>query len=686
MRTNEPVMEVVVDGNLALEILALFLDEVGQDVDVPLIQGRDEVDAERAALELDQHLTLRVGVLRVDADMPRHRGSHVRRNPCSTDDPLARGDDGLMEGERALARGLRLARFERWRWANAYLGSPDRVGVQGTAPADEPRTVIYDSPSCVGARRADRKATDDAAVRAEASRTKSMSEPKEAELKLACDAADLRALQDHPRLKGARSQAEAQLSSVYFDTADQDLRRAGFVLRVREQDGRYVQTAKSAGDGLFERFEWEREVSGPKPDRTALAETPLAEVLGSKARLKSLFTVAVERRLFEVEEGSSLIEVALDHGRIEKSGAGSDAVPITELELELKHGTPSDLFALARALVGDASVRLGVRSKGERGYLLLDGRLGGVRKAEPLSLREDMTAAEAFKAIAHACLRHMRLNEDVLLDHRDPEALHQVRVSIRRLRSAFSLYGDLIRDAQSERLRADLKRLSEPLGRARNLDVFLTKTLPKERARHPDETGLLGLERHLEARRTEAYAEVLATLNSDAWRQHVLDLVTWINAGPWLIDDSKKAEKARNQSAQAFAAGVLEKRRRQVKKRGRDLGTLSPEDRHQVRIAAKKLRYGAEFFGSLYTGKKATKRHAAFVEALSELQDCLGDINDIATGHELLDDLTGTDLKATSAVFAAGVTAADIEARSGKLLKAAAKAHKELVDIRPFWR
>lgn len=513
-----------------------------------------------------------------------------------------------------------------------------------------------------------------------------MSEPKEAELKLACDAGDLRTLEDHPRLKGAKSQTEAQLSSVYFDTADQDLRQAGFVLRVRSQDGRHVQTAKSAGDGLFERSEWEREVSGPKPDRAALAETPLAEVLGSKSRLKPLFTVAVERRTYEVEEGSSLVEVALDRGRIEKSGAGSEPSPISELELELKHGTPSDLFALARSLVKDAPVRLGVRSKGERGYLLLDGGLRGVRKAEPLSLMEDMTAAEAFRAIAHACLRHMRLNEDVLLDHRDADALHQVRVSIRRLRSAFSLHGDLIRDTQSERLRADLKRLSEPLGRARNLDVFLTKTLPKERARHPSETGLLGLERHLEAQRTEAYAEVLAMLNSDAWRHHVLDLVAWINAGPWLVDDGKKAMKERNQPAQAFAAGILEKRRRQVKKRGRDLDTLSPEDRHQVRIAAKKLRYGAEFFGSLYTRKKATKRHAAFVQALSELQDCLGDLNDIATGHELLNDLTDTALKATSAVFAAGVTAADIEARSGKLLKAAAKAHEDLVDMRPFWR
>ena len=513
-----------------------------------------------------------------------------------------------------------------------------------------------------------------------------MSEPIEAELKLACDAVDLKGLQDHPRLTGAKSQAETRLNSVYFDTADQDLRQAGFVLRVRDGDGRYVQTAKSAGDGLFERSEWEREVSGPKPDRAALDGTPLADVLGKKARLKSLFTVAVERRTYEVEEGESLIEVALDHGRIEKAGAGSGTLPISELELELKQGTPSDLFALSRSLVAEIHVRLGVRSKAERGYLLLDGGLDGVRKAEPLPLGEDMTAAEAFKAIAHGCLRHMRLNEDVLLDHRDADALHQVRVAIRRLRSAFSLYGDLVVDAQSVRLRSDLKRLSEPLGRARNLDVFLAKTLPKERERHPDEKGLLGLETHLEVKRTEAYADVMAMLNSDAWRRHVLDLVAWINAGPWLADDGRKAAKDRNQPAQAFASGVLEKRRRQVKKRGRNLDALSPEDRHQVRIAAKKLRYGAEFFGGLYTGKKAGKRHAAFVQALSELQDCLGDLNDIVTGHELLDDLTDTDLKATSAVFAAGVTAADIEAQSVKLLKAAAQAHEELVDMRPFWR
>jgi len=104
-----------------------------------------------------------------------------------------------------------------------------------------------------------------------------------------------------------------------------------------------------------------------------------------------------------------------------------------------------------------------------------------------------------------------------------------------------------------------------------------------------------------------------------------------------------------------------------------------------VRIAAKKLRYGAEFFAPLFPGKKAGKRHGAFGKALSDLQDHLGALNDIATGHELMRDLTVEPTGATT-LFAAGMTAADIEARSRKLLEEAAEAHEDLVDTKPFWR
>ncbi|MGN8097244.1 CYTH and CHAD domain-containing protein [Methylobacterium sp. 22177] len=510
-----------------------------------------------------------------------------------------------------------------------------------------------------------------------------MTEPREIELKLECEPSDLARLRAHPLLQEAAEQGEADLTSIYFDTAEQRLREAGLGLRLRKIGDRYVQTLKAEGDGLFSRPEWEQEVSDPRPDFAALTDTPVDKILGRNDELQSLFTTSVKRQTYLVEEGSSRIEVALDSGRIEAPIAGNRVTSICEIELELKQGSAGDIFALSRALAALVPLRLGVRSKAERGYNLASGKPDRVRKAEPVPLLEDMNAAETFQSVAHACLRHMRLNEDILLQSRNADALHQTRVAIRRLRSAFSLFSDLVEDAQGMRIRDELKRLTEPLGQARNLDVFLAKTLPAERERHPDEVGLLNLETQLEDQRTKAYDAVQSLLHSAEWRALVLDLVAWINAGPWLQDEGRAA--LREESARDFAARELDRRRRQVKRRGRHLDDLSPEDRHKVRIAAKKLRYGAEFFAGLYPDKKAVKRHATFVKALSELQDQLGALNDIATGHELARDIADARTGA-SAVFAAGLTAADLEARTRKLLAAAAEAHEDLVDAKRFWR
>jgi inorganic triphosphatase YgiF len=513
-----------------------------------------------------------------------------------------------------------------------------------------------------------------------------MSEPREIELKLDCEPSDLATLQAHPLLREAPEQDEADLTSTYFDTAEQHLRKAKLGLRIRRIGDRYIQTLKAEGDGLFSRPEWEQAVGGPEPDLAALADTPLDRILGRKDALQPLFTTSVKRRTYLVAQGDSLIELALDSGRIEAPAAGDTVIALCEVELELKQGSAGDVFALSQAIAALAPLRLGVRSKAERGYSLASGDLDRVRKAEPVPLRADMSAAESFRAIAHACLRHMRLNEDVLLQGRNADALHQTRVAIRRLRSAFSLFGGgLAEDSQGAGIRAELKRLTEPLGHARNPDVFLATTLPAERARHPDEIGLLNLETQLEDQRTKAYEAVRILLQSAEWRALLLALVAWINAGPWLRDEAEERERLREEPARDFAARELDRRRRQVRKRGRHLDDLSPEDRHKVRIAAKKLRYGAEFFAGLYPGKKSAKRHATFVNALSELQDQLGALNDIATGHEVVRAIAGEHTGA-SALFAAGITAADLEARTRKLLAAAADAHADLMDAKPFWR
>ncbi|MGO4170821.1 CYTH and CHAD domain-containing protein [Bosea sp. TAF32] len=510
-----------------------------------------------------------------------------------------------------------------------------------------------------------------------------MSDPKEVELKLVCDPSDLAGLREWPRF-AAEALSTGRLESTYFDTSERLLQACGYVLRVRRTDDRHVQTVKAGGDGLIERREWEEPVDGPEPDRDALRGTPLAKLLGRKAKLAALFTVSVERATCLVSQGSSRIEVALDQGRVTNPGAenGSDVAAISEIELELKQGTAEDLFALAREICEQVPVRLGVVSKAERGFGLIDGEGDRAHKAEPIDLSDDMTAADAFRSIAHGCLRQLRLNEDVLLGRHDVDALHQGRVAIRRLRSAMSLFKDLLADDRFESIKAELKRLSQPFGRARNLDVFLTETLPAELARHPDHAELLSLEKHLQSQCAEAYLAVVLTLRSEDWRRFLIDLVAWINAGPWLTAQN---DTERDQPVRPFASRMLDKRRRQVEKRGRNLAALGIEERHQVRIAAKKLRYGAEFFASLYEGKKERKLQKAFASVFSKLQSSLGGLNDIAAGQQLMKRVVGSDAVG-SVQFAAGLALADVEAKEQKLLASAIEAHGALIELQPFWR
>ena len=513
-----------------------------------------------------------------------------------------------------------------------------------------------------------------------------MTTPREIELKLECGVADLPALASHPLLQADGTPEPVVLTSIYFDTAKGDLRRAGLTLRVRREGERRVQTVKAAasGAGLFDRAEWEGEIAGERPDLDRLAETPVPALLAdlSDTDLQPVLTTVVERTTRLVVHGDSLISVTLDQGRIETKGGD---VPLCEVELELEEGKPGDLFGLAQALAETVPLRLGALSKSARGWSLLDGTLRKSSKSGAVRLAPEATAGEAFRTIAQACLHHLRLNEDVFLQRRHPEGLHQIRVALRRLRSALTLFKPILAgDPATAHLRDEIKRVTEPFGRARNLDVFLETTLPAELEKRPDEAGLNDLRTRLEAERDWAHDAVIATLESPAWRSLILDVAAWIETGAWR---SQTDAPVRDAPAEDFAADILDRARRRIRKRGRHLDRIDSEARHRVRIEGKKLRYGAEFFASLYADGKRQKRHKAFVSALSDLQDHLGALNDMATAHEVLAGLThdGSGVPAET-LFAAGLTAADNEASTKALLAKAAEAHGDLIDVKPFWR
>ena len=137
----------------------------------------------------------------------------------------------------------------------------------------------------------------------------------------------------------------------------------------------------------------------------------------------------------------SLIEAALDPGTIETRG---DRMPIAEIELELLEGSPEALYNLALELDKLAPLRIETRSKSALGYALANGDAPAWYKAATLTLKPNATVDEAFREVLRSCVQHWSANEAAALDGRDPEGVHQLRVAIRRLRSAFSIFGRLL--------------------------------------------------------------------------------------------------------------------------------------------------------------------------------------------------------------------------------------------------
>ena len=433
----------------------------------------------------------------------------------------------------------------------------------------------------------------------------------EVELKFDLAPGDVERLRACPSL-AAEPPRTTRYETRYFDTRDGALRGAGLSLRIRRADGRFVQTVKrkrGSAAGLFVRQEWDRPVAGFGLDRGALKSTPLKRLLGGlkPKTLVSQVRTRFSRSSWVVERRGSRIEVVLDEGVV---ASGKAEARLCEIELELVEGKPRALFALAEEIGAAVPLRLGVLSKQERGFALGEERLGRAAKAEPIALAVPLTEAGAFSAVAHACLRHYRLNEIVLLGGPDADALHQARIALRRLRSALSLFRPTVRGKDLHMLRDELGWLAGQFGDARNLDVLL--------AGDPELAG----DASLRKARDKAYERVAAALRAERTLRLLLRLAWWIESGPWRYRERAAGD------ASALAAHQLERQWRKIRREASHMARADADERHKLRLAVKKLRYSAEFFAGLYGKRAKAAARDRFIAALKDLQDRLGDLAD----------------------------------------------------------
>lgn len=496
--------------------------------------------------------------------------------------------------------------------------------------------------------------------------------PHEIELKLELASGAAEDLLAHPLLDKAQPllKQSGQLHAVYFDTDDHALHREGISLRVRRRNGKAIQTIKAEGPNkgiAMDRGEWETPVNG-ELDLSAATDTPLENLIADEdllASIKPAFTVVTERSAFEAKFDGAVIEVALDRA---KAFAGDKAVTFSEIELELRQGKAGALFALARRLSEAAPLRLSTVAKSERGYRLLDeGVLRPVR-AGKIKLPKDATSAEAFQVIARSCLAQMVENEVLVRITQEPDALHQMRVGLRRLRAAISLFrAQLLTDSESAEISSNLRWAGQALGAARDLDVFIERLRSMDDA-VPDPAQMEEIER----RRTEAYRNLLETLESRRFMDVILQTAAWIEAGAW-VTSGEGRKFARQHPALDFAEAELSRRFKRIRKLAKHLRDISDEERHELRIRVKKLRYGTEFFASLFNSGKAQKRRKAFSSLLAELQEHLGDLNDLAVGGSL-------------AMYLPAISPKRLERQREKLLDKSEASLRALSKADPFWR
>ncbi|MDR3518237.1 MAG: CYTH and CHAD domain-containing protein [Azospirillaceae bacterium] len=466
----------------------------------------------------------------------------------------------------------------------------------------------------------------------------------EVELKLQVAAGDLTRLVRHPILTAAHdgTPVSRRLITTYFDTPDFQLAARGLALRVRRIGNERIQSIKTFDNGaatdpagVAVRREWEWKIRDDHPDLSLLTPDVLRGALPHDAvsNLRPIFVTDLQRTTLLLRTAKlTAIEIALDTGEIR---AGDARTPINEVELELKAGRVGQLFDLARELQRSVPLRITTRSKADIGFDLVNGTAPAPVKAAPLAMTPMTTLAEAFRHIVRNSISHLLANEPCVLSGLDPEGIHQMRVALRRLRSALVLFSDYIQSAEGLQLADEVRWLGGRLGAARDRDVLLTRYFDRFKNDRRPSPGIEQLRHAIEQIRQVAQGSAIEAMRAPRYTSLLLTIGGWIEDGRWYEGAAAGLMPSLDQPVIELAHRWLAKRHRKVRRIGRQIARMEPEDRHRLRIAVKKLRYATDFFRGLYPA--ATTR--AYLNAVETLQDVLGDINDATVSGHLVESL-----------------------------------------------
>jgi CHAD domain-containing protein len=255
-----------------------------------------------------------------------------------------------------------------------------------------------------------------------------------------------------------------------------------------------------------------------------------------------------------------------------------------------------------------------------------------------LKLDPDQPAAEALRSIYRRLLEVMRANEQGVKLDLDSEFLHDFRVAVRRTRSAMTQIKGVLPQSHIDRFRTGFAWLGQITGPSRDLHVYQLK-MPDYQSSLPehDRADLEPLQTFLDSHQVLEHRNMVQSLESDRYASLLQDWQRFLNHPP----EVEEAPPDATTPILELASRRIWKSYRRVMKKGSAIDDDSPpEALHRLRIDCKKLRYLLEFFYSLYEETEIGK----LIKALKQLQDNLGDFNDLTVQQEKLHEFGNTML------------------------------------------
>lgn len=480
-----------------------------------------------------------------------------------------------------------------------------------------------------------------------------------------------------------------KLRSIYYDTAEHALKTDRVALRLRHDGRNWIQSVKAGSgpaSGLSDAEEIENPSDNDVPDLCAISDqamrSRLTRLVGRDA-LRPVCETLVERTSCDVDLGDgSRAQLAVDTGEIRANG---HTAPIREIEIELIEGKIGQLFEFARRLFPRGGFRFSRYSKGARGYMLATEEYRepapGPRRAQSVEIVAGQETQDAACAILRECVDQIGANLDFCQRSDEPEGPHQLRIGLRRLRTAFSVLAPAIGCAEMNRLAEEAKWLGQVAGSLRDLEVIRDDIIGPAVA---EKRYAVDLKPSLQRARRLARAKrsaVIGELASGRAVAFLLDLARFVETRGWMAESEGERARQLVGPTGVLAGSALEQQWKKVRKRAANIAELDIDARHKLRKELKKIRYTVEFFAPLYPEENVKP----FLSRLKKLQDQFGDLNDVATLEAHAGVLEGKARANPAVARALGYLIGFNRAYAEIRWTGAKSSWRDLKKTRPFW-